>query len=150
MWTDEKVEQLKVLYAEGLSASQIAVRIGCETRNMVVGKIDRLGLRRDMSRRPSRPSRTRARRKTTQRVFVPKPAPVPPKPKVSPMVLSEKPEGIPATACTIADLGYQTCRWPCWGPNDENRLYCGAVSHLDLPYCERHCRVAFTRFGGAL
>ena len=43
-WTDERVEQLKKLWAEGLSASQIAGRIGGVTRNAVIGKVHRLGL----------------------------------------------------------------------------------------------------------
>ena len=43
-WTDERVEQLKKLWAEGLSASQIAERLGGITRNSVIGKVHRLGL----------------------------------------------------------------------------------------------------------
>ena len=43
-WTDERVEQLKKLWSEGLSASQIANRLGDVTRNAVIGKVHRLGL----------------------------------------------------------------------------------------------------------
>ena len=43
-WTDERVELLKKLWAEGLSASQIAGRLGSVTRNAVIGKVHRLGL----------------------------------------------------------------------------------------------------------
>src|SRR5512134_1496608 len=43
-WTDERVELLKKLWAEGLSASQIASRLGGVTRNAVIGKVHRLGL----------------------------------------------------------------------------------------------------------
>lgn len=43
-WNDERVELLKKLWAEGLSASQIAVRLGEVTRNAVIGKCHRLGL----------------------------------------------------------------------------------------------------------
>ena len=43
-WTDERVELLKKLWSEGLSASQIAGRIGSVTRNAVIGKVHRLGL----------------------------------------------------------------------------------------------------------
>ena len=42
-WTDERVELLKTLWAEGLSASQIANRLGGVTRNAVIGKVHRLG-----------------------------------------------------------------------------------------------------------
>ena len=43
-WTDERVEMLKKLWADGLSASQIAAELGGITRNAVIGKVHRLGL----------------------------------------------------------------------------------------------------------
>src|SRR5271167_4424071 len=43
-WTDERVELLKKLWADGLSASQIATELGGITRNSVIGKVHRLGL----------------------------------------------------------------------------------------------------------
>ena len=43
-WTDDRVEQLKKLWADGLSASQIASKLGEVTRNAVIGKVHRLGL----------------------------------------------------------------------------------------------------------
>ena len=43
-WSDDRVEQLKTLWTEGLSASQIARALGGVTRNDVIGKVHRLGL----------------------------------------------------------------------------------------------------------
>jgi GcrA cell cycle regulator len=43
-WTDERVDKLKELWAEGMSASQIAKMMGGVTRNAVIGKVHRLGL----------------------------------------------------------------------------------------------------------
>src|SRR5881392_518328 len=43
-WTAERVETLKKLWADGLSASQIANELGNVTRNAVIGKVHRLGL----------------------------------------------------------------------------------------------------------
>jgi GcrA cell cycle regulator len=43
-WTDERVETLKRMWAEGQSASQIARELGGVTRNAVIGKVHRLGL----------------------------------------------------------------------------------------------------------
>ena len=43
-WTDERVELLKKLWSDGLSASQIATELGGITRNAVIGKVHRLGL----------------------------------------------------------------------------------------------------------
>ena len=61
-WTDERVETLKKLWIDGLSASQIAKQLGSVTRNAVIGKVHRLGLagRATPSRpakRPTRPAR---------------------------------------------------------------------------------------------
>ena len=54
-WTDERVEMLKKLWADGLSASQIAKQLGGVTRNAVIGKVHRLGLSGRAT--PSRPVR---------------------------------------------------------------------------------------------
>jgi GcrA cell cycle regulator len=43
-WSDERVEMLKKMWAEGQSASQIAKELGGVTRNAVIGKVHRLGL----------------------------------------------------------------------------------------------------------
>ena len=43
-WTDERVEQLKRMWNDGQSASQIAKELGSVTRNAVIGKVHRLGL----------------------------------------------------------------------------------------------------------
>jgi GcrA cell cycle regulator len=44
-WTDERVELLRKLWSQGLSASQIAAELNHGiTRNAVIGKVHRLGL----------------------------------------------------------------------------------------------------------
>lgn len=43
-WTDDRVEMLKGMWADGKSASQIAKELGGVTRNAVIGKVHRLGL----------------------------------------------------------------------------------------------------------
>ncbi len=48
-WTDQRVNQLKKLWQQGKSASEIADALGGVTRNAVIGKAHRLGL----SGRPS-------------------------------------------------------------------------------------------------
>lgn len=43
-WTDERIDLLKQLWGDGLSASQIAAQLGGVTRNAVIGKVHRLKL----------------------------------------------------------------------------------------------------------
>jgi GcrA cell cycle regulator len=45
-WTEERIERLEKLWAQELSTSQIATRLGGVTRNGVIGKVHRLGLSR--------------------------------------------------------------------------------------------------------
>ena len=52
-WTDERIDRLKAMWAEGSTASQIAEDLGGVSRNAVIGKAHRLGLE-------SRPSPVRA------------------------------------------------------------------------------------------
>ncbi len=52
-WTDERIDQLKKLWEKGLTASQIADELGGVSRNAVIGKAHRLGLK-------SRPSPVKA------------------------------------------------------------------------------------------
>ncbi|MGB2892461.1 MAG: GcrA family cell cycle regulator, partial [Albidovulum sp.] len=58
-WTDERVETLKKMWAEGQSASQIAKELGGVTRNAVIGKVHRLGLSNRVGGAPE-PAKDRA------------------------------------------------------------------------------------------
>ena len=44
-WTDERIDQLKTMWDKGLTASQIAEELGGVSRNAVIGKAHRLGLK---------------------------------------------------------------------------------------------------------
>jgi GcrA cell cycle regulator len=52
-WTDERIDHLKRLWEQGMTASQIAEELGGVSRNAVIGKAHRLGLQ-------SRPSPVRS------------------------------------------------------------------------------------------
>lgn len=66
-WTDERVELLKKLWMDGLSASQIAGELGeGVTRNAVIGKVHRLKLSTRAKPATSAP-RPRAASRTTPR-----------------------------------------------------------------------------------
>jgi len=43
-WTDERIDQLRRLWGQGMTASQIAEDLGGVSRNAVIGKAHRLGL----------------------------------------------------------------------------------------------------------
>ena len=70
-WTDERVELLKKLWTDGLSASQIAAELGGITRNAVIGKVHRLGF---SGRAKPSSSTPRARKPRSHMLRVARPA----------------------------------------------------------------------------
>ena len=151
-WTDERVELLKKLWAEGLSASQIAARLGGVTRNAVIGKVHRLGLsgRATSSRSSSpRPRRTHVPRasRTPSLMFGTRGATAL-KPQfemevdLSPAPLEELVIPLNERA-SIMTLKESMCRWPIGDPSEPEFHFCGRKKCGSLPYCEHHARMAY-------
>ncbi|HET6536832.1 MAG TPA: GcrA family cell cycle regulator [Sphingopyxis sp.] len=69
-WTDERIELLRGMWEKGLTASQIAEELGGVSRNAVIGKAHRLGLKS----RPS-PVKSANKAKATKPAAAPKAAP---------------------------------------------------------------------------
>ncbi|QPH55323.1 GcrA family cell cycle regulator [Pontivivens ytuae] len=90
-WTDERVEILKQMWAEGKSASVIAKELGGVTRNAVIGKVHRLGL----SNRTAAASSTA---KPAAEAPKPEPSPQPEPKKAEPVQAAPKPEPKPANS----------------------------------------------------
>ncbi|HXF53257.1 MAG TPA: GcrA family cell cycle regulator [Hyphomicrobiaceae bacterium] len=151
-WTDERVELLKKLWAEGLSASQIAARLGAVTRNAVIGKVHRLGLsgRAPSSRASSpRPRRTHVpRAPRAQSLLFGTRGATALKPQYA---LEADPEPQPleelviplAERASIMTLKESMCRWPIGDPSDPEFHFCGRKRCGTLPYCEHHARMAY-------
>lgn len=68
-WTDERIDQLKTMWEKGLTASQIAEELGGVSRNAVIGKAHRLGLKS----RPSPVKPGEAKPKAAKKAETPKP-----------------------------------------------------------------------------
>ena len=133
-WTDERIEQLKSLWTEGLSASQIARALGGVTRNAVIGKVHRLGLAGRAS--PARSERLRL--PTAPRISLRSHhAPQPPIVEEDPVILED---GSFATVLTIND---RMCRWPIGDPSEHEFHFCGRKPKNGSPYCEAHARKAY-------
>ncbi|MFC3167309.1 MULTISPECIES: GcrA family cell cycle regulator [Paracoccus] len=82
-WTDERVETLKRMWAEGQSASAIAKELGGVTRNAVIGKVHRLGLsnRNDEPEPVPAPAPEPVAEKVVDRKPAPAPQPIRPEPQ---------------------------------------------------------------------
>ena len=161
-WTDERVELLKKLWAEGLSASQIAAQLGGVSRNAVIGKVHRLKLS--------------GRGKTTSGQARPKKVSAPAGQgargaQASGVTRTTVTKSIGATALqaeyvvdavaetvtrpnadvvvpmsrhlALAQLTERTCKWPIGDPLADDFHFCGNDSKESSPYCGYHSRLAF-------
>jgi GcrA cell cycle regulator len=109
-WTDERIEKLTKMWEGGATASQIADELGGVSRNAVIGKAHRLGLK-------ARPSPVKANEKPEKpaapaAVKKPKPAPEAPAPvqaaprvaaPVPPRTVSAPPQAATAGTSTPAE-----------------------------------------------
>jgi GcrA cell cycle regulator len=159
-WTDERVELLKRLWAEGLSASQIAAELGGVTRNAVIGKVHRLGL--SGREKPNAPGVAKPRR-TVSAPARPTPRPMPmfrgnaalalaPDAPVAPKPMT-LPQPSPVSApviefvgapVTIMDLREGMCRWPMGDPSSSEFRFCGCrTADVGSPYCSHHATIAY-------
>jgi GcrA cell cycle regulator len=146
-WTEERVEMLKRLWQNGLSASQIAAELGGVTRNAVIGKVHRLGLsgRGQPTSSIKRQRRTHAPgvRRVRQTVSVGNLAL-----KADAYAETEyRPRRdivVPiAKKLSIFALTEHTCKWPIGDPGHEDFHFCGHDSLENAPYCEYHASVAY-------
>jgi GcrA cell cycle regulator len=131
-WTDEKIEDLKKLWAKGLSTAEIGRELGV-SKNAVVGKSHRLGLKP----RPSPISGKAA--EAAPAAPAAKAAAAPAKPKAAKAPKAKETEKIG----DIIDLGPHMCRWPFGDPGDDDFHFCGRQVAPSKPYCPEHCAVAY-------
>ena len=150
-WTDDRVELLKKLWADGLSASQIAGELGGITRNAVIGKVHRLGL----SGRAKAPSSSVPRQRKPRALSMfraPRPmmrgntalAHMPNydyEPEPEPELIENI---IPiGQRCTLLELDSEKCHWPIGDPGQPDSFFCGGKTAASTPYCGYHGRVAY-------
>lgn len=165
-WTDERVEKLKKLWAEGLSASQIAAQLGGVSRNAVIGKVHRLCL----------PGRAKAGGTTTA-ARTKRPAPAAPRTPVFQARIPARPVTRTAGATVMKEevdieaiedqdiapvsnvvvpmsrrlvltqLTDRTCKWPIGDPMKEEFHFCGNDSPDTSPYCTFHAKLAYQPSG---
>ena len=124
-WTEERVELLKKLWADGLSASQIAGELGGITRNAVIGKVHRLGLSGRAKSPSSSAPRARKPRSHMMRVSRPSMRGNTALALAYDMEPFQEPELIEniipiGQRRTLLEFNEDTCRWPIGDPATPN------------------------------
>ena len=149
-WTDERVEVLTRLWAEGHSASQIAAELGGITRNAVIGKVHRLGLSGRAKSPSSAAPRPRKPRGSSHMLRVSRPAMRGNTALAHAYELDMEPQAelvdnvIPlGQRRSLLELTEETCRWPIGDPGTPDFFFCGGATITSLPYCAYHSRVAY-------
>lgn len=129
-WSDDRVEQLKSLWQEGLSASQVASALGNVTRNAVLGKLHRLGLLAGSAE--PRPERSRSSIPRSRTIRPSEIALLVPVVEPDPFTFED---GTFATVVTVSD---RMCRWPIGDPKAGDFHFCGQAPMSGSCYCEAH------------
>jgi len=149
-WNDERVETLKRLWAEGLSASQIATELGGITRNAVIGKVHRLGLSGRAKSPTTASPRPRKARAHSHMIRVARPT-VRGNTALATAFEYES-EAEPEVVDNVVPMGQRrslielsehSCRWPIGDPGDADFFFCGGQTAGTVPYCPHHRRVAY-------
>lgn len=154
MTKEQRIEKLKPLVGEGLSAGQIAMHFGNCSRNAVIGYLARHDVGYKGKGRTGRPV------KAAKLVRAPARAPKPlmdipsierAKPAVNPapdlVDLGPIAKGnafLPINGIEpvhLTDLGRQQCHWPVNGLDGNEPIFCGAPSLKT--YCTSHQRLAY-------
>jgi GcrA cell cycle regulator len=148
VWTAERIELLRALWANGETADAIAARLGGLSRSAVLGKIYRLRLHTDEAplNAPAKTppadknasseglARRRKRTKYKKRTLA---VPVP---------------GPARQYKSLLELTNTTCRWPHGRPGTDRFFFCGppeADLERGIPYCTLHMQRAYpTGVGG--
>ena len=169
-WTAERIADLTRLWRDGLTAKQIAARLGQVTRNAVIGKVHRLGLVRGAAvkaiklgppprKHAKRPPTAYARRDTDK-------LPPPPDAKTAKTDITpdlgamaagfggfggfggfderqDAPRVFVPGPVGVFDVQWSHCRWPLNDPlAGADFRYCGQEK-MRGSYCAAHARVAY-------
>lgn len=143
-WTDEQVKELRRLWDKGLTANEIAKKLGV-TKNAIVGKVHRLCLKA----RPS-PIKFKEDDIADEHTVV----------ADADLALSEetaesvepgeqeKDGSLKSNSCAkikLIELDNHTCRWPIGDPRDEDFGFCGKKIRAGQTYCDEHSAMAYVK-----
>tara|TARA_B100000965_G_scaffold286073_1_gene243951 strand:+ start:415 stop:873 length:459 start_codon:yes stop_codon:yes gene_type:complete len=131
-WTYERIEQLKKLWEEGLTASRIAAELGDITRNAVIGKAHRLGLSgRMVSKKPNSGISIIRKKKIN----------IPRNQKI--IQISSPSDDEPMNPTPFSEIKDGLCRWPIGEPENSDFKFCGRSTNEGFVYCQTHHKVAY-------
>jgi GcrA cell cycle regulator len=158
-WTAEAVEDLKKLALQGKSASHISVALGVGSRNAVIGKASRIGVklnggggasvRGKDAPRAARPQWAQAHYTRPNADSQRSGAAAARDPRTSPGDgrAAGRTFGIAEIGemrrLRFEDIRESACRWPLGDPRSGDFAYCGLTPAGGQSYCAGHCQMAY-------
>ena len=137
-WNQQKVEDLKKLWNEGVATSRIGEQLGF-TKNAVIGKAFRLGLeRRQNSRKKIAHSQSVSSVTMYRETSVPGHSQTTPKREVT-----RRREKFSFKKSIVGTGSFKSCQWPIGDPLEEGFHYCGGQNIPTKPYCIEHYKKAY-------
>jgi GcrA cell cycle regulator len=157
LWTAEAVEDLRRLALAGKSASHIAAELGVGSRNAVIGKASRIGIklsggggRATSGAAPGRPGRPQWATARYARPNADHPGTdvaaartLPPMEGRGPAWTFGEAEIGEMRRLRFEDIRESACRWPLGDPRSRDFAYCGLTPVDGQSYCAGHCRMAY-------
>ena len=157
LWTAEAVEDLKRLALAGKSASHIAAELGVGSRNAVIGKASRIGIKLSggggraasgaAPARAARPQWATARyarpNAEDKGAHVAAARGLSPREVRTPTWTFGEAEIGEMRRLRFEDIREATCRWPLGDPRSGDFAYCGLTPVDGQSYCAGHCRMAY-------
>jgi GcrA cell cycle regulator len=157
LWTTEAVEDLKRLALEGKSASHISAALGVGSRNAVIGKASRIGIklsggggaavRGKGSPCAARPewaqAHTRPIAAGQNSAAGARDLQVPRGDDREAGTRFGAPEIGEMRRLRLEDIRESACRWPLGDPRSGDFAYCGLAPVGGQSYCAGHCQMAY-------
>ena len=137
-WNQQKVDDLKKLWNEGVATSRIGEQLGF-TKNAVIGKAFRLGLeRRQNSRKKTAQSQSVSSVTMYRESSASGHTQIAPKREVT-----RRREKFSFKKSIVGTGNFKSCQWPIGDPLEEGFHYCGGQNIPTKPYCIEHYKKAY-------
>ena len=144
-WTDEKVEKLRELWAQGLTANEIAKRLDV-TKNAIVGKVHRLCLTARPSPIKSKNQEAEETEKAVETVVEAKTETANRQVAEASVAPAKSEKGAKEnTNVKLVNLDSHSCRWPIGDPRDDDFCFCGKKVRSGQTYCDEHSMQAYVK-----
>ena len=137
-WSKQKVDKLTKLWEQGISAREIANKLGEVSRNAVIGKAHRLNLSYKIKARKTginqnfKSHNTEVNPSTQKRGR---------KSRFQSLIIEKDFE--PENPKKLEELDENSCKWPIGHPEEKSFYFCGRSSLKDFSYCKLHLLYAY-------